>query len=93
MPQNSKQLNLLQDSEDEDYYSSQDNADDGEIIMGKIHIEKKDFSIREYKTMKEDGDLTLQPDYQRKYVVDIKFASKLIESIILDVPIPSVFLV
>ena len=92
MPQNSTQLNLLQDLEDEDYYSSQDNADDGEIIKGKIYIEKKDFSIREYKTMKEDGDLTLQPDYQRKYVVDIKFASRLIESIILDVPIPSVFL-
>jgi uncharacterized protein with ParB-like and HNH nuclease domain len=42
--------------------------------------------------MHEEGDLILQPDYQRNFVVDIKFASKLIESIILDVPIPPVFL-
>lgn len=94
MMQTAKQLNLLPDIEEgeEDYYSVQDNADDGEIIKGKIHIEKKDFSIREYKTMWEEEQLILQPDYQRKYVVDIKFASRLIESIILDVPIPSVFL-
>lgn len=94
MPQSTKQSDHLSDSEEveEDYYSAEDNADDGELIKGKVFIEKKDLPIREYKTMFEEGDLILQPDYQRKYVVDIKFASRLIESIILDVPIPAVFL-
>lgn len=94
MMQNTKQSNHKSDGSDleEDYYSSEENADDGELIKGKVFIEKKDLPIREYKTMFEEGDLILQPDYQRKYVVDIKFASRLIESIILDVPIPAVFL-
>jgi Protein of unknown function DUF262/HNH endonuclease len=94
MLQNTKQSNHLSENTDleEDYYSSEENADDGELIKGKVFIEKKDLPIREYKTMFEEGDLILQPDYQRKYVVDIKFASRLIESIILDVPIPAVFL-
>lgn len=58
----------------------------------KIIWQAKDFSIREFKSMQEDGDLILQPNYQRKYVMDIKLASRLIESIIMDVPIPVIYL-
>lgn len=85
-------LNLVEEEKDDDYYSNLEDADDGEIIKGKIYIEKKDFTIQHYKLMFEEGDLDLQPHYQRKFVVDLKFASLLIESIILDVPIPPVFL-
>lgn len=93
MLQISTKTNPSQNIEDEeDYYLTEESADDGDLIKGKVYIEKKDLPIREYKTMFEEGDLILQPDYQRKYVVDIKFASRLIESIILDVPIPAVFL-
>jgi hypothetical protein len=42
--------------------------------------------------MKNDGELTLQPNYQRNYVATDLIASKLIESILLDVPIPVVYL-
>ena len=48
----------------------------------KIVWQAKDFSIREFASMLQDGDLDLQPDYQRKYVATAKIASKLIESII-----------
>lgn len=58
----------------------------------KIIWQAKDFSIREFATMKQDGELDLQPDYQRKYVATPKIASKLIESIIMDVPIPVIYL-
>jgi hypothetical protein len=58
----------------------------------KIIWQAKDFSIREFLTMKNDGELLLQPNYQRNYVATDLIASKLIESILLDVPIPVVYL-
>ena len=39
----------------------------------------------------KDNDLILNPDYQRYYVWDTKKASNLIESIILNIPIPAIF--
>ena len=42
--------------------------------------------------MKNDGELVLQPLYQRNFVATDLIASKLIESILLDVPIPVVYL-
>jgi hypothetical protein len=58
----------------------------------KIIWQAKDFSIREFLTMKNDGELLLQPNYQRNYVATDLIASKLVESILLDVPIPVVYL-
>jgi hypothetical protein len=42
--------------------------------------------------MKNDGELILKPDYQRNYVAPIGIASRLIESILIDVPIPVIYL-
>ena len=58
----------------------------------KIIWQPKDFSLREFLSMKQDGDLDLQPEYQRKYVASTKIASRLIESILMDVPIPVIYL-
>ena len=58
----------------------------------KILWQAKDFSIREFLTMKNDGDLILQPEYQRNFVATDLIASKLIESILMDVPIPVIYL-
>ena len=58
----------------------------------KILWQAKDFSIREFLAMQEEGELILQPEYQRKYVMDATKASKLIESILMDVPIPVIYL-
>lgn len=58
----------------------------------KIVWQAKDFSIREFASMLNDGDLDLQPEYQRKYVATKNIASKLIESILMDVPIPVIYL-
>jgi 5-methylcytosine-specific restriction endonuclease McrA len=82
----------FEEKESQEFYDDEDQEDDGNSVKGKIYIDKKDFTLREYQTMRNDGDLMLQPSYQRKFVIDIKFASRLIESIILDVPIPPVFL-
>ena len=42
--------------------------------------------------MFDDGDIIPQPDYQRDYIMDEKKASKLIESVLLQIPIPTVYL-
>ena len=64
---------------------------DIEVGQRKIIWQAKDFSIREFLTMKFEGDLTLQPQYQRNFVATDLIASRLIESILLDVPIPVVY--
>ncbi len=71
--------------------------EDGELDLNennkrKIIWQAKDFSIREFNTMKSDGELSLQPEYQRNFVASEQIASRLIESILLDVPIPVIYL-
>ena len=50
-----------------------------------------DKSISDVVAMIEAGDIVLDPDYQRSYVWDNKKASLLIESILLNVPIPVIY--
>lgn len=58
----------------------------------KIIWQPKDFTIREFVSMHADGDLNLQPDYQRNYVMNPKQASRLVESVMMDVPLPVIYL-
>lgn len=83
------------DNHDEDELDNLNGDDIVELedsISRKIIWQAKDFSIREFLSMREDGDLDLQPEYQRKFVMDNKLASRLIESILMDVPIPVIYL-
>jgi len=50
-----------------------------------------DFAIQLLYQMKKDGDLDPSPGWQREYVFDRTKASRLIESVLLDVPIPAVY--
>lgn len=50
-----------------------------------------DLSFRELVSMYDDNDL-LKPELQRKYVWDITEASRFIDSILLGLPVPSIFL-
>ena len=50
-----------------------------------------DKSVCDVVRMIAEKDLILDPDYQRNYVWDNKKSSKLIESIILNVPIPVIY--
>ena len=50
-----------------------------------------DKSVSDVVRMIAEKDLLLDPDYQRNYVWDNKKASKLVESIILNVPIPVIY--
>ncbi len=56
-----------------------------------ITTQAYDKSVSDIVRMISDKDLVMDPDYQRNYVWDNKKASKLIESIILNVPIPVIY--
>lgn len=82
---------------DEQIYDIPLENDNEELVLSedsekKILSQTKDFSIREFHTMINEGDLILRPEYQRNFVMDIKLSSKLIESILMDVPIPVIYL-
>jgi len=57
-----------------------------------VFTEQKDLTLSQLKEMCEDGDIIPNPDYQREYVYDNKKASKLIESVLIGIPIPTIYL-
>lgn len=58
----------------------------------KVVIQPYDWPVRTLMDMVVEGDLVLDPDYQRNYRwSDIK-ASRFIESILLNIPVPVIYL-
>ena len=63
-----------------------------EIEEKKVFTDKKDLSLRDIKEMFDEGEIIPQPDYQRDFIMDEYKSSKLIESTLLRIPIPTVYL-
>jgi hypothetical protein len=76
----------------DEYINEDEELDIAEEDGRKIIWQAKDFSLREFLSMKNDGELILQPEYQRNFVASEQISSRLVESILLDVPIPVVYL-
>lgn len=57
-----------------------------------IYVENKPFSIATLMELINDGDLEVAPNFQRHFVWDKTRQSKLIESILLGLPLPSIYL-
>ena len=58
----------------------------------EIYVDKVDKATSDLFRMIVEGELNLQPDYQRRFVWDKKTMSKFIESLLLSIPIPTIFL-
>lgn len=58
----------------------------------EIYVENKPFSISTIIELIKEGDLELAPNFQRNFVWDKTRQSKLIESILLGLPLPSIYL-
>lgn len=58
----------------------------------KIKIDRVQFSIFELKRRYDRGLICLDPDFQRNYVWKQKQKSELIESIIMGIPLPLIYL-
>mgnify|MGYP000927041084 CR=1 FL=1 len=68
-------------------------SDETETPSGrKLYIDKVDKSTSDIIRMITEGELILQPDYQRKFVWNEKTQSQFIESLLLSIPIPTIFL-
>ena len=57
----------------------------------KVDVDHFDVTIRELVRMAVDGELQRAPEYQRKFRWDHSDESKLVESLFLGLPVPSIF--
>lgn len=64
---------------------------DSNISARKLHTSKQDKAITDLHRMIKDDEIILSPNFQRKYVWSNKGASKFIESLLINIPIPTVF--
>lgn len=58
---------------------------------GKIRITTKSFSLRDVVDQIEDDEIDLSPDFQREYVWKARQRTRLIESILLGIPLPAFY--
>jgi len=58
----------------------------------RVFVEKKDFPLTTIRDMFDDGEIIPQPDYQRDFVYDDVKSSKLVESALMGIPIPTIYL-
>lgn len=77
----------------EENWYVEDREEDGEALVTEYDITStpNDFNISTIFSLIDNGVIKMPP-FQRNYVWDEKRASKLIESIILGLPVPQVFL-
>ena len=62
-----------------------------DIVDYDISVSPNDFNLKTLFDFIDSGIVKI-PGFQRNYVWDIKRASKLIESLLIGVPIPQIFL-
>ena len=57
-----------------------------------MNFTKKDEALSNLLLMYRSGELILSPNFQRKFVWDKKQASRLIESVLMSIPLPAIYL-
>lgn len=57
-----------------------------------IYVDKRDWPIDAICNRIQQGELELQPEFQRQYVWDDKRASLFVESILMGLPTPVIYL-
>ena len=58
----------------------------------QLVIEEQNLTVRDLWSRFLSGELMLEPDFQRHYVWDIERASRFVESVLLGLPLPRIFL-
>ena len=57
-----------------------------------VSFDSYDLSVRQLLEMFESGEILVPPEYQRQFIWDASRESQLIESVLLGIPIPSLFM-
>lgn len=75
------------------YYNEDKNEDEDSIYpAANIKIDPAQFSIFELKRRYDRGKVKLDPDFQRNYVWKNKQKSELIESVVMGIPLPLIYM-
>ena len=61
--------------------------------IGEVRTESLDMSIGELTALHQQQELVIQPDFQRLFRWSYEQRSRLIESLLLELPIPSIFVI
>lgn len=61
--------------------------------IGEVRTDSLDMSIGELISLHEQGELVIQPDFQRLFRWSLHQRSRLVESVLLQLPIPAIFLI
>src|ERR1700704_5004448 len=90
MPATESDLVFDEESWFDDYVTDEDD-EESQIDEYEISATPNDFNVLTIFNFIESGVVKI-PGFQRNYVWDIKRASKLIESLLLGLPVPQLFL-
>ncbi len=61
--------------------------------VGEVRTETLDLSYGEITNLYSNAELVIQPDYQRLFRWSLEQRSRIIESILLELPIPQIFVI
>jgi uncharacterized protein with ParB-like and HNH nuclease domain len=64
-----------------------------ELTAKKAHVKSLDISFNELMDMVESDELDIDPDYQRLFRWSDAQQSRFIESLILEMPVPPIFVI
>lgn len=57
----------------------------------ELHFQSKDLTIREFNIMEQKGRIQTNPEFQREFVYSIEKSSRLIESALMKIPLPTIY--
>ncbi len=90
---NEEELDIDQEVDESDMAEGMDEGELNPISrFKKVILDKADRSLSELHRWYKSGRLIIDPEWQRNYVWDLARASKLIESFLLDIPVPVIYL-
>lgn len=64
-----------------------------EEVIGAVRLDTLDISLGEFLSLYREKEFIIQPDFQRYFRWDDEQRSRLIESIVLELPIPQIFVI
>ncbi len=83
---------MKKDYEEKDIFTPEETDDESLPLKDPIISYGADYTLDTVRQYIKDKQIVVQPSFQRKFVWDIKKASKLIESFLLGYPIPNILL-
>ena len=64
-----------------------------DVKIGEVRTESLDLSFGEIANLRKSKELIIQPEYQRLFRWSVDQKSRLIESILIELPIPQIFVI